>query len=208
MPTTSTSASCGPAPEHAEELAQLHAGCFDEPWDARGLSGSARVTQARRLSWRASAAPAEMVGFILGQLAADEAEILTLGVRADRQRHGIGRKLVEALARAAKKAEARRLHLEVGGRQCAGARALQEARLQESAGARATMSTPGDARRRCGESGPCALSAARAALRCRGGSPISAQQKPSTPFREHHVRLAGIRLPLASSGSAPTSGCA
>jgi [ribosomal protein S18]-alanine N-acetyltransferase len=55
-----------------------------------------------------------MVGFVVGQLAADEAEILSLGVRADRQRHGIGRKLVEALARAVKKAEARRLFLEVG----------------------------------------------------------------------------------------------
>ncbi len=55
-----------------------------------------------------------MVGFVVGQLAADEAEILSLGVRADRQRHAIGRKLVEALARAVKKAEARRLFLEVG----------------------------------------------------------------------------------------------
>jgi ribosomal-protein-alanine N-acetyltransferase len=56
---------------------------------------------------------ARAVGFVLGQLAADEAEILTLGVGKDSQRHGIGRRLVEALARAAKKAEARRLHLEV-----------------------------------------------------------------------------------------------
>jgi [ribosomal protein S18]-alanine N-acetyltransferase len=58
-------------------------------------------------------APPETVGFILGQLAADEAEILTLGVRADRQRHGIASRLIEALARAAKQAEARMLFLEV-----------------------------------------------------------------------------------------------
>jgi ribosomal-protein-alanine N-acetyltransferase len=55
-----------------------------------------------------------MVGFILGQLAADEAEVLTLGVRAGHQRHGIARSLIEALARAVRKAEVRRLHLEVG----------------------------------------------------------------------------------------------
>jgi len=57
--------------------------------------------------------PGPAAGFILGQIAADEAEILTLGVRSDRQRHGIGRRLVEALGRAAKRAEACRLFLEV-----------------------------------------------------------------------------------------------
>ena len=36
-----------------------------------------------------------------------------MGVGKDRQRHGIGRRLVEALGRAAKKAEARQLFLEV-----------------------------------------------------------------------------------------------
>ena len=50
----------------------------------------------------------------MSQLAADEAEILTLGVRKDCQRNGIARRLVEAMARAARKAEVRRLFLEVG----------------------------------------------------------------------------------------------
>ena len=39
--------------------------------------------------------------------------ILTLGVHKDHQRHGVGRRLVEALGRAVKKADARRLFLEV-----------------------------------------------------------------------------------------------
>ena len=101
------------APEHAAELAQLHATLFPDAWDAAsferllGHPGStaflARVGQ-----------PAGLAGFIVGQVAADEAEILSLGVHEDHQRHGIALRLVEALGRAAKKAEARRLHLEVG----------------------------------------------------------------------------------------------
>lgn len=99
-------------PEHAEELASLHAGLFEAPWDAaafRSLLGHPGSTAfLARIG-----TPPQAVAFVLGQLAADEAEILTLGVGKDSQRHGIGRRLVEALCRAAKKAEARRLFLEV-----------------------------------------------------------------------------------------------
>jgi ribosomal-protein-alanine N-acetyltransferase len=100
-------------PEHAAELAVLHAGLFDKPWDAasfvRSLSHPGSTAFLARLG-----APPQTVGFILGQLVADEAEILTLGVHDAHQRHGIGRRLVEALTRAARKAEMRRLFLEVG----------------------------------------------------------------------------------------------
>jgi [ribosomal protein S18]-alanine N-acetyltransferase len=57
--------------------------------------------------------PHKSVGFIIGQLAADEAEILSFGVARDVQRNGIGRKMLEGLARAAKRADAKRLFLEV-----------------------------------------------------------------------------------------------
>jgi ribosomal-protein-alanine N-acetyltransferase len=105
-------------PEHAAELAKLHAGLFDQVWDAasftRSLSHPGSTAFQARLG-----TPPDTVGFVLGQLVADEAEILTLGVRKDRQRHGIGRRLVEALGRAARKAEAKRLFLEVGERNAA-----------------------------------------------------------------------------------------
>ena len=120
------------SPEHAAELAELHARLFPQPWDAASFQRLLAHPGSTSFLARIGQPPkskAETVGFILGQLAADEAEILTLGVRADRQRHGIARRLVEALARAAKKAEARRLHLEVGPGQCAGVGALQEARV-------------------------------------------------------------------------------
>ena len=101
------------SPEHAAELAQLHAGLFEKPWDAdsflRLLAHPGATSFLARIG-----TPPRTIGFILSQLAADEAEILTLGVRKDSQRHGIARRLVEALARAAKKAEVRRLFLEVG----------------------------------------------------------------------------------------------
>jgi [ribosomal protein S18]-alanine N-acetyltransferase len=100
------------ASDNAVELADLHRGLFDKPWDAAAFQGLLAHPGATAFIARLSS-PIEMVGFVVGQLAADEAEILTLGVRTDRQRHGIGRKLVEALARASKKAEARRLFLEV-----------------------------------------------------------------------------------------------
>jgi [ribosomal protein S18]-alanine N-acetyltransferase len=99
--------------DNAAELADLHRGLFDKPWDAAAFNSL--LTHPGSTAFLARlGSPVEMVGFVVGQLAADEAEILTLGVRSDRQRHGIGRRLVEALARAAKKAEARRLFLEVG----------------------------------------------------------------------------------------------
>ena len=100
------------APEHAENLAELHAGLFDARWDAAAFAKLLSHPGSTAFLARVGA-PSRTVGFILGQLAADEAEILTLGVGKDSQRHGIGRRLVEAVARAAKKAEARRLYLEV-----------------------------------------------------------------------------------------------
>jgi ribosomal-protein-alanine N-acetyltransferase len=46
-------------------------------------------------------------------VAADEAEVLTLGVSAPFQRRGIARRLVEGLMRAVSAAGGERLHLEV-----------------------------------------------------------------------------------------------
>ena len=100
------------APEHAEELAKLHSGLFDPAWDAAALVNLLSHPGSTAFLARVGTPP-QSVGFVLGQLAADEAEVLTLGVSKDCQRHGIGRRLIEALCRAAKKAEARRLFLEV-----------------------------------------------------------------------------------------------
>jgi ribosomal-protein-alanine N-acetyltransferase len=99
-------------PEHAADLAELHKDLFEQPWDESSVANLLRHPGSISFLARVGQ-PLHTAGFIIGQLAADEAEILSLGVRKDRQRHGIGRRLVEALARGAKKAEVRRLFLEV-----------------------------------------------------------------------------------------------
>src|SRR5258707_3175228 len=101
------------SPEHAAELAQLHAGLFAKAWDTESILRLLTHPGSTAFLARVGT-PQQTVGFILSQLAADEAEILSIGVRKDSQRHGIAHRLVEATARAAKKAEVRRLFLEVG----------------------------------------------------------------------------------------------
>ena len=98
--------------DHAEDLAKCHAALFDEPWDTASfqqfLSHPGSVALIAR-----QGNPQETVGFIVGQLAADEAEILTFGVVKDWQRLGIGRRLLDGLQRAAARGEAKKLYLEV-----------------------------------------------------------------------------------------------
>lgn len=103
-------------PEAAAEVAAMHATLFDPPWSEASLrnllaSPGATALLARvRLHPNNPTAPA---GFIIGRVAADDAEILTLGVCAPFQRCGIARHLVEGLVRAAASAGGTRLHLEV-----------------------------------------------------------------------------------------------
>jgi [ribosomal protein S18]-alanine N-acetyltransferase len=99
-------------PEHATELATLHGSLFAKAWDGADMQRLLEHSGAMAFLARVGA-PGRTVGFILGQLAADEAEILALGVGSACQRHGIGRRLVEAFCRAARKANAKRLFLDV-----------------------------------------------------------------------------------------------
>ena len=98
--------------EHADDLASCHATLFPEPWTAAAfqqfLSDPGSVALVARYG-----SPQQTVGFIVGQLAADEAEILTFGVARQWQRRGIGRRLIEGLQRGAARGGATRLHLEV-----------------------------------------------------------------------------------------------
>src|SRR5690606_16850035 len=57
--------------------------------------------------------PKAAIGFVIGQLVADEAEILSMGVSPLWQRVGLGTGLLEGLARAARRGEAKRIFLEV-----------------------------------------------------------------------------------------------
>ncbi len=93
-------------------MAVLHAQLFDPPWSEESIRGL--------LDHPASTAflavignPKVPVGFVMAQLAADEAEILSIGVTKEWQRKGLGVRLMEGLMRAAKRAEAKRLFLDV-----------------------------------------------------------------------------------------------
>jgi [ribosomal protein S18]-alanine N-acetyltransferase len=57
--------------------------------------------------------PPSIAGFVIGQVAADEAELLIIAVNRSSQRQGVGRALVQGIGRAARNAGARALYLEV-----------------------------------------------------------------------------------------------
>jgi ribosomal-protein-alanine N-acetyltransferase len=99
-------------PERAGDIARLHGVLFNPAWDEasvrRTLDHPAATSFVATLG-----GPSEVIGFIIGQIAADEAEILSIGVEPTRQRHGVGALLLTGLARAVQRAEVRRLFLEV-----------------------------------------------------------------------------------------------
>ena len=107
---------------HAPAIAAMHAGLFDAPWDANAIT--ALLAHPGSIALVATSGhPSNIVGFALAQTAADEAEIITLGVARDWQRVGVATRLVDGLKRAAAKAGARSLFLEVADSNAA-ARAL------------------------------------------------------------------------------------
>ncbi len=100
------------SPERASDIAALHKRLFDPAWDTECIgrliehpAAAAFIAQVRD--------PKVLAGFVLGQIAADEAEILSIGVAPEWQRRGIARQMVEGLIRAARRAEVDRLFLEV-----------------------------------------------------------------------------------------------
>jgi ribosomal-protein-alanine N-acetyltransferase len=96
----------------ARDCAEIHAALFDPAWDAPSFA-SLLAQQAAVAFVARQGTPGETIGFILGQIAADEAEILSLGVRGDRRRQGIATQLIAALAGAARGAGVRALFLDV-----------------------------------------------------------------------------------------------
>jgi ribosomal-protein-alanine N-acetyltransferase len=96
-------------PAEAAAMAQAHAGAFDEPWreedfedllDGAGIYGFVARAEAP-------------LGVILCRVAAEEMEVLTLGVAQDARRRGVARALMDAGLEAARRAGARACFLEV-----------------------------------------------------------------------------------------------
>lgn len=99
-------------PQRAAEIAALHARLFNPSWDEAAIKTLLDHPASTSLV-AVSGSPKTAVGFIIGQLAADQAEIISVGVAPEWQRFGLGRMLVEGLARASRRGDAERLFLEV-----------------------------------------------------------------------------------------------
>lgn len=119
----------------AEGLAALHAEAFAAPWDAAAF--------ADLLGQAGVALEGEEDGFILIRTVADEAEILTLAVRPQARRRGLGARLLDAAAGRAKASGATRLFLEVA-EDNGPARGLYQHRGFQAAGRRPRYYTRAD----------------------------------------------------------------
>jgi len=92
-------------------LADVHATSFDAAWAAADLAPF--LTDPSCFALAADTGSGEIAGFILCRAVAGEAEVLTLAVRPEHRRAGVGAALVAAaLGLAATRAEA--MFLEVG----------------------------------------------------------------------------------------------
>ncbi len=96
-------------PEHGDILAKLHAQCLRPAWSAKDFRALFKAG-ARGLIARKNGMPC---GLALYRLAADEGEILTIGVLPSRRKEGLGRALVVAMQSTARIGGAARLFLEV-----------------------------------------------------------------------------------------------
>lgn len=99
-------------PADAGAIAGLHVQMFDPAWDEASLS--AMLQQPGTIACLAMVSdPPSGVGFALCRVAADEAEILTIGILEAWRRRGIAERLVGELAIRAARQGAERLFLEV-----------------------------------------------------------------------------------------------
>jgi ribosomal-protein-alanine N-acetyltransferase len=95
----------------AMEIARLHEALFDPRWSLSSIRFV--LEQPASLTFAAETKDACLVGFVLARVAADEAEVLSIGVHSHWQRRGIGRCLLARIVSSAAERGATRLFLEV-----------------------------------------------------------------------------------------------
>ncbi|MEH6664208.1 MAG: GNAT family N-acetyltransferase [Brevundimonas sp.] len=86
-------------------LAIIHASAFETPWDAAAIKVLLDMPGAE--------VEVEPDGFLLWRRAADEAEIVTLAVRPEARRRGLGGALLDRTIDRARRRDVARLFLEV-----------------------------------------------------------------------------------------------
>ncbi len=107
---------------HAGVIAALHGECFETAWDVKAVTEILAMPGAVALISAENDCPN---GFALFRMAADEAEIITIGVTRDARRGGHGARLLQASIQSAKLCGAAKMFLEVA-EDNVGARALYE----------------------------------------------------------------------------------
>ncbi len=110
-------------PAEAPVLAELHAACFPQAWQAGEFNSF--FAQGNVLAWLARREQAA-IGFIFGWQVAEQCELLALGVLPEVRRTGVARQLLQQLLAAVQTRGLNRVFLEVGVRNAA-ARALYQA---------------------------------------------------------------------------------
>jgi ribosomal-protein-alanine N-acetyltransferase len=118
----------------AAALAEVHAAAFATPWSFEDIRPMLSARGAFALG--VDAAAGGLAGFILCRVIAGEAEVLTLAVRPEHRRHGLGRALLAA-AEAIASNTATAMFLEVAADNAA-AIALYAAAGYEAVGRRAS----------------------------------------------------------------------
>ena len=130
--------------EDAAVIAGLHAALFAKAWNEASINGMlAHPGSVALLAGTGN--PRQIGGFVLAQVAADEAEILTLGVNAAWQRRGVGLKMIDGVKRAASRAGARTIFLEVAASNAAGLALYAKSGFAEASRRKGYYETPGAA---------------------------------------------------------------
>ena len=113
-------------PAHVALLTALHGRCFTPGWSTATMASLVGIPGTfGLLATELDNGAARPVGFALARSAADEAELLSIGVVPECQRRGIARRLIAACVERVAGVGAAVLFLEVGEAN-AGARALYE----------------------------------------------------------------------------------
>ncbi|HEX3654041.1 MAG TPA: GNAT family N-acetyltransferase [Rhizomicrobium sp.] len=113
----------------ASVLAALHARCFEDRWNEMAFRQLIKARGVQAIL--ADANSGDPIGFILVRVAADECEILSLGVAPERRCHGLGSQLVQQAAHGAYRCGARAMFLEVNVNNTAAKQLYQELGFKE-----------------------------------------------------------------------------
>ena len=96
-----------------DDIARIHAACFDEAWNARILSRILAMPGAFAIGARPGGPGGDLAGFAIGRVAADECELLSLAVAPAGRGQGLGAMLLDAVLVRAGAVKVRKFFLEV-----------------------------------------------------------------------------------------------